>query len=272
MPKIIKPTVPSNGRVIVSLCDFSGNWPRPFAAYGYTVLHYDLKHGDDVLALTPMDIAGHVVGALGATRLPVSEAVGAIAGVLSAPPCTDFSVSGAQYWPAKDANGTTAKALAVVDACVHLSKYFAATAGAWWALENPVGRLPKLRPDLGKPLCYFHPYEYAHFAGTPNSTSADLFERNRYTKKTGLWGDFPSDLFRKFAMENGGPVRVCSQGSWLQKLGGKSERTKELRSMTPEGFSEAFAWAMVVHMHDSEGNPRSAIECALQRQGVMLAD
>jgi len=260
MPQIIKPTVPSNGRVVISLCDYSGNWPRPFADYGYTVLHYDLKHGDDVLTLTPDAITAHVDAAM------IDRADGDIAGVLMAPPCTDFSVSGAQYWPKKDADGTTAKALAIVDACVAIGKHFALTDGAWWALENPVGRLSKLRPDLGKPLCYFHPYEYAHMA------PEGLFERNRYTKKTGLWGDFPSDLFRKFAMENGGPVRVCSQGSWLQKLGGKSERTKELRSMTPEGFSEAFAWAMVVHMHDSDGNPRSAVECALQRQGVLLAN
>lgn len=39
------------------------------------------------------------------------------------------------------------------------------------------------------------------------------------------------------------PIRVCSQGSWVQRLGGKSERTKELRSMTPDGFARAFALA-----------------------------
>jgi hypothetical protein len=36
------------------------------------------------------------------------------------------------------------------------------------------------------------------------------------------------------------PTRVCGQGSWLMKLGGKSEKTKELRSMTPMGFAYAF--------------------------------
>jgi hypothetical protein len=36
------------------------------------------------------------------------------------------------------------------------------------------------------------------------------------------------------------PIKYSSQGSWTQLLGGKSERTKELRSMTPEGFAEAF--------------------------------
>lgn len=36
------------------------------------------------------------------------------------------------------------------------------------------------------------------------------------------------------------PVKVCSQGSWIMKLGGKSETTKELRSNTPLGFARAF--------------------------------
>jgi len=36
------------------------------------------------------------------------------------------------------------------------------------------------------------------------------------------------------------PVRVCSQGSRVQRLGGKSDKTKELRSMTPMGFARAF--------------------------------
>jgi len=36
------------------------------------------------------------------------------------------------------------------------------------------------------------------------------------------------------------PVKVCEQGSWLQKLGGKSEKTKTLRSATPMGFARAF--------------------------------
>jgi hypothetical protein len=38
-------------------------------------------------------------------------------------------------------------------------------------------------------------------------------------------------------------VRTSSQGSWIQRLGGSSERTKELRSVTPLGFAYAFAKA-----------------------------
>ncbi len=59
--------------------------------------------------------------------------------------------------------------------------------------------------------------------------------RNLYTKKTALWGHFP-DLERRPM----NPVKVCEAGSWLMRLGGKSEATKNARSATPEGFALAF--------------------------------
>ncbi len=86
----------------------------------------------------------------------------------------------------------------------------------FWALENPVGRLRKWMSD---PRLIFNPCDY----GDP------------YTKKTLLWGRF--NLPERNSVE---PIRVCSQGSWLQKLGGKSEKTKMLRSITPPGFAQAF--------------------------------
>jgi hypothetical protein len=39
------------------------------------------------------------------------------------------------------------------------------------------------------------------------------------------------------------PVRTSRQGSWLQALGGAGERTKEARSVTPDGFARAFYFA-----------------------------
>lgn len=95
----------------------------------------------------------------------------------------------------------------------------------FWALENPVGRLPTLLPELGKPW-YFNPCE---FAGWLEGEASD---RECYTKRTGLWGNFnrPSKLARTV-------LPGCNP---IMSLGGKSERTKELRSMTPLGFAKAF--------------------------------
>ena len=64
----------------------------------------------------------------------------------------------------------------------------------------------------------------------------DLIRRTgAYTKRTCLWGDFRAPEPKRIE-----PVRVCSQGSWLQRLGGTGEATKAARSVTPAGFAIAF--------------------------------
>lgn len=215
-------------KVIVSLCDYSGRWPSEYIKQGYTVAQFDLKHGDDVLnerrTIEGINAACRAAAAASGKYSWDCEFVG----VLAAPVCTDFSVSGAQYWPAKDADGTTAKSLALVDAVMDIID---ALQPEWWALENPVGRLKSLRPALPF-VGWFQPHNYAQLDPVPGDS--------QYTKKTGLWGTLkmPEQVTHNLA-----PIKACAQGSWLQKLGGKSERTKELRSMTPLGFSRAFALA-----------------------------
>ena len=181
-------------KTILSLFDYSGNWPKYYREAGYDVYSLDIKNGFDILELSREDLPEYAYG------------------VLAAPPCTDFASSGAQYWRAKDVDGRTAASLALIDKTLEIIEW---VQPHFWALENPVGRLQKLRPQLGKPW-YFNPCDY----GDP------------YTKKTGLWGDFNKDLPKN-------PV-APDPNSWIMKLGGKSERTKELRSMTPLGFAKAF--------------------------------
>jgi hypothetical protein len=188
-------------RTILSLCDFSGVWSQPYVDAGYHVIRVDLKRGMDA-------------------RL-IEHISGGVHGILAAPDCNAFAGSGAQYWPAKDADGRTLAGLALVDACLRAVAIYQP---AWWALENPVGRL---RRWIGPPRIMFNPCDFAGHASNP---AADA-----YTKKTCLWGQFTPP--RPHPIE---PVKVCSQGSWIMQLGGSSERTKELRSRTPEGFARAF--------------------------------
>ena len=211
--------------VIVSVGDFSGKWSQPWRDAGYHTTRVDPKlsphdalgGNDEAWAGTAQEFARYI--AHSTKRLVVQ-------GCLFAPPCTDFSSSGAQYWPAKDADGRTDAALEIVDACMSIVSICKPT---WWYLENPVGRLRRLRPELGQPM-WVQPHEYAHLSDAPES--------ERYTKKTGLWGCFDRDMLDGLRGDLT-PVKVCAQGSWLQKLGGKSERTKTLRSMTPQGLARA---------------------------------
>jgi len=192
-------------KVIISLFDFSHGWCRPYAAAGYQVIPFDIKDGYDINDFC----VEYIIEELG---------LDSVYGILAAPPCTHFSGSGAQYWPAKDADGRTAADLDLVHQVLRSVEYFGPM---FWAMENPVGRLNRLVPGLDQyGPWYFQP----HFYGDP------------YTKKTGIWGEFNQDL-KKNKVD---PIKSCDAGSWLMQLGGKSEKTKALRSITPPGFSNAF--------------------------------
>lgn len=141
-----------------------------------------------------------------------------IYGILAAPPCTHYTNSGAQYWRAKDQDGRTLDSLRDITACLMI---IAIAKPVFWVIENPVGRL---RQWLGEPRMYFNPCDY----GDP------------YTKKTCLWGVFnepkKNPVEPEFVIaKNGDRYSPVHWGT-----GGRSEKTKRIRSITPQGFARAF--------------------------------
>lgn len=203
-------------KTVLSLCDYSGQWARPWRAGGWQVILIDTEQDDQAEHGIDRVAADVRLVTLPELALPVDS----VDVILAAPPCTVFTNSGAQYW-SKRSPGEMLEALGVVDACLRLVHVYRPRV---WAIENPIGRLEKW---LGRHAGEFDPYEYAGYAADP--------PKDAYTKRTRLWGNFKLPEHKPLE-----PVRVCSQGSWIQKLGGKSKRTKRLRSTTPEGFAEAF--------------------------------
>lgn len=139
-------------------------------------------------------------------------------GILAAPPCTHFTSSGAQYWKTKDQDGRTLTDTQIITACLRI---IAMCQPKFWAMENPVGSFKRW---LGVPQLIFNPCDY----GDP------------YTKKTCLWGKF--NLPVKNPVE---PEYVTAKnGDRYSKIhmstGGNREKIKELRSITPQGFAQAF--------------------------------
>lgn len=190
-----------NKPILVSLFDYSGCWSEPYRRAGYRVLQVEKKLGFDIFKWNYTTISQGLVG-----------------GLLAAPPCTDFATSGAQYWKKKDSNGTTAGSVKLVKQILKIVKHFNPR---FWVIENPVGRLNDLIPELKQyGPWYWQPYQFG----------------DRWTKKTGLWGVFNKPKIQYKTL----PVRYSKQGSWTQLLGGKNETTKELRSVTPPGFAQAF--------------------------------
>jgi hypothetical protein len=234
----VKTTV--RAKTLLSLFDFTGEWARPFEENGWNVIQVDIKHGDDVRDFSARWLLENVLQGF------------LIDGVIAAPPCTDFSRSGAQHWAAKDTDGRTAASVQLVYQTLRTIDFLRPD---FWALENPIGRIARLVPDLGAPHCAWDPCDFAGWT-TPSTDDMDRLDAlrarpsgsrfaaedvelvkrtNAYTKRTLLWGRFQTPAPRRVE-----PVRTSAQGSWLQQLGGSSERTKELRSITPAGFAAAF--------------------------------
>jgi site-specific DNA-cytosine methylase len=199
-------------KTILSLFDHSGAWSEPYLQAGYQVLRIDIKNFPSVNVL---DLDEQFF-----------KDLGSVYGILAAPPCTDFSTSGNQHWSEKDKDGRTKESLKLIAKVLQIITW---TKPQFWAMENPVGRLNTILPGLALfGPWYFQPYWY----GDP------------YTKKTGLWGVFNNQLEMnevKPKVYTSETENVKKQRSWqAANLGGKSERTKELRSITPSGFANAF--------------------------------
>lgn len=197
-------------KTLLSLYDYSGTWSKPFQDAGWNVILWDLGHEvdyystfKDVMDATTEYIYDHIF-----------DNYGTVDGILIAQPCTDFAVSGARWFAEKDASGQTRQSIALV--CQSL-RIVDLCDPDFWALENPVSRIHKLVPDLGEPKMYFNPCDF----GDP------------YTKKTALYGEFNTNLKKT-------PVYPHEGSKMHKKYGGKSDRTKMLRSITPAGFAKAF--------------------------------
>lgn len=192
---------PTNAdKTIISLFDYTGAWSQPYVDAGYNVIRMDIQNGYDINDLS-------------AEYFTENWDLGDVYGILAACPCTDFSSSGARHFDAKDKDGRTEASKELVFKTMQTIEFFRP---AFWALENPVGRIESLT-GLPKARMTFDPN---HF-GYP------------YTKKTMLWGRFNAEM--ELA-----PVEPTEGSKMHMKFGGKSLATKNARSETPEGFAYSF--------------------------------
>jgi len=176
-------------RIILDLCGGTGAWSRPYAEAGYDVRLVTLPEQDVRTYAPPENVHG----------------------ILAAPPCTEFATSGSRWWATKPPH-LLVEAREIVDACLRIIDE---SAPAWWALENPVGRL---RRFIGPPAWTFQPWEYG----------------DGQFKQTLIWGTAvrPTPLVGK------APPRTReSQSVWQAS---PSPERATLRSITPLGFARAF--------------------------------
>lgn len=206
--------------IILDLCGGTGAWSRHYRDNGYRVIIVDPlaePHPDNYL--------GRVEDFLWDKQHGYVDLADAdVVGILAAPPCTEFSGSGARWWASKEKEtpGLLEAAMDTVITCYNIALYYRIYDSfnlRWWVMENPVGRMQKVvlerrDIDIGKWVMTFQPCDY----GDP------------YTKRTCLWGDFTEPVKT--------PVEP-TEGSKIHLMAPSEDRWR-LRSMTPPGFAKAF--------------------------------
>lgn len=225
--------------VAIFLCDLTGIMAQPWIDGGFDVILVDPQHPQGVTVDGQITRVGHVVDHP-VTWTLLRKVIGdrRVVFVAGFPVCTDLAVSGTSRWADKRTADVHFQARAMQ--LVHECRVIGELSDAPWFFENPVSAISSI---FRKPDYIFNPYEYGGYL--PIDDVHPLYPeyfppRDAYGKKTCIWSG------GGFRMPTPRPVEIASgqndgqgQSKAHNKLGGKSERTKNIRSATPRGFATA---------------------------------
>ena len=225
----------------IFLFDYTGIMAEPWADAGYMCYCFDGQHPKGVSKSNHDNILN--VGMWFSNEVTTDyscldvDKIKAITGddvcfVFGFPECTDLAVSGAAHFASKRDSNPFFQDEAME--LVHLTRLLGQSIGCPWALENPVSVISSM---WRKPDFKFHPYEYGGYLPEDDChpTYPEYIKpRDAYPKKTCIWSG------NGFVMPKVKPVYVEEGYSdQHKKLGGKSLKTKNIRSATPRGFARA---------------------------------
>lgn len=230
-------------RIVLSLYDYTGEALKPWAEAGYTCYAFDIQH-PEIGKRDCFDSGGYIEyiqmdlwNIDNITRIQTWFDQENVVFGMAFPVCTDLAVSGAAHFKAKAERDPEFQIRASNHArwCASLFEaldipYF---------IENPVSRLATL---WRKPNYSFHPYEYGEYIPETEAEHPKwpeyIPDRDAYKKKTCLWTGGNFNMPDKKEVD-------CSAyygngySKPMMKLGGKSMKTKNIRSATPRGFARA---------------------------------
>jgi len=195
-------------RIVLSLCDYTGNIVEPWRQNGYECWIVDLKHPSGITEESGLVKVGADIRGWLPPRADYQI-------VFAAPPCTHLAVSGARWFTEKGLRSLI-EGLQLVETCRLIAEWTEAP----YMIENPVSTLSTY---WRKPDFTFDPCDYGGYLNPPS---------DHYTKKTCLWTG------HGFKMPPKRPVKPAKR-SWIHLLP-PSENRGDLRSATPLGF----AWAV----------------------------
>lgn len=225
----------------IFLFDYTGFMAKPWADAGYECYCFDGQHeaGPHKSAYKNITNVGmwfsnNVTGDYtdGDIEKIINITGDGVRFVFGFPECTQLAVSGAAHFASKrDANPFFQEEAMIL---VRLVEALGVKLKCPWALENPVSVISTM---WRKPDHLFHPHEYGGYL--PVDDVHPIYPeyikpRDAYPKKTCIWSG------NGFVMPEKIPVEVrLGYSDQHKKLGGKSLKTKNIRSATPRGFANA---------------------------------
>jgi len=239
-------------QIVISLYDFTGEALKPWAEAGYACYAFDIQHLDT-------KVEGYANGGFiryeGLDLHDFSTYQDLffrfngrkVAFGMAFPVCTDLAVSGAA-WFKKKAEADPLFQQRAAQHAIDCASLFD-DLGCPYFIENPVS---VLATKWRKPDHTFHPYEYGGYIVKDDAQHPlwpdYIADRDAYPKKTCLWTG------NGFVMPPKVPVEPETGHSRQHlKLGGKSAKTKNIRSATPRGFAIA-VMAANTHKDNTNGN------------------
>jgi len=228
---------------VISLYDYTGEAVRPWAEAGHDCFCYDIQHRHwqwnhpDAIEQVGQGSITYLKADLHDPKVMdeiYDDHKGEAAFISCYPVCQDMAISGAAHFARKKAQNEHFQ-----DEAVHYAVMcadFAEKFNCPYYIENPVSVLATM---WRKPDYYFHPFEYGGYIPKDEAIHPKwpdyIAPRDGYSKKTCLWTN------ELFTMPEKDAVECDSFGSSTQhrKLGGKSMKTKNIRSATPRGFARA---------------------------------
>lgn len=252
-------------KIILDLCGGTGAWSKPYKDAGYSIYNITLP-SFDILSTTISEYKNlHFKGKEKVLGIPIEN----VYGILAAPPCTMFSDARTNAKTPRDLRGAweiVEACLKIIRACMFLTvsdqqKY---SPLKFWALENPwYGRLKWF---LGSPCYTFDPWEFGDayqkktalwgYFNYPVKFPVDLPKQARTSTNRGK----PQGIWKKEDIMTQEQIEKHKTNSQtlpkfdhmlmpeIKKLKGVNDMDywkntnlrQTLRSITPQGFAQAF--------------------------------
>ena len=218
----------------IFLYDFTGIMSQPWLDAGYECWCFDGQHPGGITRDGNHVKVGMWFDAYNNddTVSKIIEMVGGACFVFGFPECTDLTVAGARHFKFKEIVNPAFQAEAVELA--RLVMYIGNAFNCPYGLENPVGVMSSIwrKPDFS-----FNPCDYAGYleAYDEHPVYPEVYPpQDRYNKNTCIWS---GNGFKEPEKKRIEPLYKDNPG-W-KKCGGKSLKTKNIRSATPRGFAKA---------------------------------